>query len=82
MKFFVLFLWLILPVGVFLTFFFWGTPHVVLTYRFYDNGDIHNPLAARTYISCDYLGMSGWRTDAAHAGTCPWIRFFRGGSGQ
>ncbi|MEP1520926.1 hypothetical protein [Ascidiaceihabitans sp.] len=79
MKSLALFLWLIVPAGVCLAIFLWGTPHVVLSYRFYDNGDAHNPLAARIYISCDYFGVSGWRTDAAHAGACPWIRFFRGG---
>lgn len=77
MKSIALFVWLLVPAGLCLAVIFWGTPHLALSYRFYDNGDVYNPLATRTYISCDYLGLSGWHTVPATAGQCPWIKMFR-----
>ena len=77
MKIVGLFLWFIVPVGVWLGITLFGTPHLVLSYRFYDNGRPYDPMAHRVYISCDYLGWHGWHTVPAHRGTCPWVRFFR-----
>ncbi len=76
MRYIALFLWLIPPAALCLAIWLYGTPHVVLSYRFHDNGRQHDPLAHRVYISCDYLGWHGWRTVAAQNGECPWVRFF------
>jgi len=76
MKLLAPFAWLLVPLGLWLTVTLFGLPHLVLSYRFYDNGDVYNPRAARTYISCDYLGWHGWRTVVARNGQCPWVRFF------
>lgn len=74
-----LFLWLIVPIGLWWVYATYGTPHLVLTYRFFDNGDIYNPLARRRYIDCDYLGIHGWITASAINENCPWVRFFKVG---
>lgn len=71
--------WLMIPLGLWLVVVTWGTPHLVLSYRFYDNGRPHDPQAPRVYISCDYLGLDGWITVPAHQGTCPWVRLFKAG---
>jgi len=72
-----LFLWLIVPLGVWLAISLYGTPHVALSYRFHDNGRPHDPRVSRVYVSCDYLGWHGWQTLLADRGTCPWVRFLR-----
>lgn len=70
-------LWLMIPLGLWLAMATWGTPHLVLSYRFYDNGRPYDPLTPRIYASCDYLGINGWVTVRATQGTCPWVRFFK-----
>ncbi|MEM7530454.1 MAG: hypothetical protein AAF416_22945 [Pseudomonadota bacterium] len=75
MKIAALFTWLLIPLGLWLAVTLWGTPHLVWSYRFYDNGDPHNPRAPRHYINCTYLGWAGAITVPADRGHCPWIRF-------
>lgn len=79
MKIVLLFGWLLLPVGLWAGITFYGTPHIVGSYTFYDNGDRYNPLAPRTYISCTYHGWTGTQRVEALNGNCPWVRFFRAG---
>ena len=73
-----LFLWLAVPVAGYAVYQTYGTPHMIWSYRFIDNGDRFNPYADRTYTSCTYFG---WRwatvTKPAKAGRCPWVRFFK-----
>lgn len=77
MRFVALFLWLALPMAGYATYQFYGTPHVIWSYRFLDNGDPHNPFAERVYTSCTYLGW-GWETITVpdRHGRCPWLRLF------
>lgn len=82
MKYAALFIWLLVPLGVWLGITLYGTPHVVLSYTFYDNGRRYDPTAPRVYISCDYLGWYGWRSVPAWNGDCPWVRFFLEGADQ
>ena len=81
MRIVALFLWLALPIAGYVTYVTFGTPHLVVSYHFLDNGDRHNPYAKRTYTRCRYLGWS-WHevTTGAPAGRCPWVRFFHQGS--
>ncbi|MGC3939942.1 hypothetical protein ACOTTU_19220 [Roseobacter sp. EG26] len=72
-----LFLWILVPVALWVGYATYGTPHVVGHYRFHDNGDIYNPHAARRYIDCTYYGWAGVITVPAKNEHCPWIRFFR-----
>lgn len=79
MKIAALFLWLVVPIGVGISYTTYGTPHVVGTYRFFDNGDMYNPHAHRRYIDCTYYGWEGPITVPAVNERCAWVRFFRSG---
>lgn len=81
MKIAAAFLWLIVPLGVWLAIALWGTPHIALSYTFRDNGDRYNPFAERHYISCTYYGWTGARTVDASVGRCPWVRAFKAETG-
>lgn len=77
MKVAALFLWLVVPATVWGVVVLFGTPHAVVAYTFYDNGDPYNPRAHRTYIDCTYVGWTGARKVAAQNGKCPWVRVFK-----
>lgn len=77
MKMVSLCLWLLVPLALSAALATWGTPHLVTSYRFLDNGDCHNPRAERVYISCNYFGWTGARVVPAIDGYCPWFRFFK-----
>lgn len=77
MKMIQLFLWLLAPVALWLAITLWGTPHLVVGYRFHDNGDRYNPLVPRVYTSCSYLGVHGTVRVPAFDADCPWIVFLR-----
>lgn len=70
MKYVALFLWVLVPLGLWFAVTTWRTPHVTLTHRFLDNGDRWNPRAERTYIDCTYYGFAGTFTVDAEHGTC------------
>lgn len=74
-----LFIWILVPAAIWAVFVLWGSPHLVLSYRFHDNGDRWNPLAERHYTQCTYYGALGAITVLAERGSCPWVRFFRAG---
>ena len=57
-----LFLWLLVPISLWAVITLWGTPHIVTSYRFHDNGDRWNPRAHRVYIDCTYWGWTGRAT--------------------
>lgn len=75
-----LFLWILVPLGVWLAMALWGTPHVVVTYRFFDNGDVYDLRTERRYIDCTYFGWAGTITVPAMHEDCPWVQFFKAGS--
>lgn len=75
-----LFLWVLVPISLTTIILLWGTPHVVGTYRFHDNGDRYNPRADRRYIDCTYYGRVGVITVPAIDAQCPWVRFFKAGA--
>ncbi|MEM7746194.1 MAG: hypothetical protein AAF409_21070 [Pseudomonadota bacterium] len=72
-----LFMWVLVPAALWAVLVIWGSPHIVLSYRFLDNGDRYNPLAERHYTECTYFGALGALPVPAEHGTCPWIRFFK-----
>ncbi|MEM9061755.1 MAG: hypothetical protein AAGD13_14940 [Pseudomonadota bacterium] len=77
MRFASLFSWVLVPAALWAIFVIWGSPHIVLSYRFLDNGDRYNPLAKRHYTECTYFGALGALPVPAEHGTRPWIRFFK-----
>lgn len=76
MKFAALFLWLLVPVGLWGAVTIWGTPHAVVTYRYH--GSSYLPPADRRYIDCTYLGVWGTVTMPASQERCPWVRLIKG----
>ena len=76
MRYLAIFLWALVPLGLWIAVMVWGTPHIALAYRFLDNGDRWNPRAERYYVDCTYYGLAGTFTVDAEHGSCPWIRFF------
>lgn len=80
MKLAALFLWLLIPLAFWGSVTIWGTPHVVVTYRFLDNGDRYNLRAERHYIDCTYFGWTGTRIVPAIEANCPWVRLLKAGS--
>lgn len=77
MKYAAIFLWVLVPLGLWIGVTVWGTPHIALSYRFLNNGDRYNPRAERHYVDCTYYGYAGAITIGADNGACPWIRFFK-----
>ncbi|MEM1410616.1 MAG: hypothetical protein AAGG79_07735 [Pseudomonadota bacterium] len=77
MKIAALFLWLVVPLGVWGAVTMWGTAHVIVSYRFFDNGAVYDLQVARRYIDCTYFGWTGTRTVPAIDETCPWVRLFK-----
>jgi len=72
-----LFLWILVPLALWWTVTTHGTPHLVVTYRFLDNGDRHNPHADRVYVDCTYWGLEGYLRVPARNADYPWVRFFK-----
>ena len=59
----------------------WGTPHMVWTYRFHDNGAPYDPRVERHYIDCTYIGWDRTVTVPAQGGRCPWFRLLKSETG-
>ncbi len=53
-----------------------GSPYVIWSYSFRDNGDPNNPFAERYYTSCTCTNFRASITVPAEAGHCGWVRFF------
>jgi hypothetical protein len=77
MKLVSLFLWLLMPLGLWIAVSLYGAPHLVVSYRFHDNGSPYNLRIARHYISCTWVGLSGVITLPAQEGHCPWVRLIK-----
>lgn len=80
MKIAALFLWLLVPLGLWLGVTQLGTPHVIWTYRYVGTGDPYSS-TLRRHVDCTYLGWTGAVARPAEAGRCPWIRFIRAEGG-
>ncbi len=78
MKIAALFLWLALPLAGVATYQIYGTPHLIWSTRFVDNGARYHLRVPRSYISCTYVGWGlVTRTVPAQTGRCHWVRFFK-----
>ena len=70
-------LWVIVPVLVYVGYHMVGSPHMIWSYRFHDNGNPWDLSVARTYTSCTYVGWGGnLVTTGPREGKCGWVRFF------
>ncbi|MEM7399824.1 MAG: hypothetical protein AAF354_12915 [Pseudomonadota bacterium] len=71
------FAWILVPLAVWGAISYWGTPHVVVTYRYI--GPSYLPPAERRYIDCTYVGWRGTLTVPAIDEHRPWLRLFKAG---
>ena len=70
------FVWIVVPIGLWLTVALVGSPHVIFSYdwsapRHASYGDF----AARHYTRCTYVGPYGFITEYPRHGRCDWLRF-------
>ena len=70
------FAWLVVPLGLWLTYGAFGLPHGIWSYSWFDHGQGMDPFAERHYTRCTYIGPLGSFTGAAENGRCPWVKFF------
>lgn len=78
MRIVALFLWVLVPLALWVGIAVFGTPHVIGSYTYI--GPSYQTPADRRYIDCTYYGWTGARRVPAISYTCPWIRFFKAGS--
>lgn len=76
MRLFALLLWILVPLGVYVTWQLHGTPHAIWNYTYRNMGYAPDGSRKRFYTSCTYVGWTGARKTPARGGRCPWIRFF------
>lgn len=77
-----LFFWIALPISAYAAYNIFGLPHMIWSYRFFDNGGPANPAVRRYYTDCSFVGPYGVFTVPATRGRCGWVRFFKPRSGQ
>lgn len=77
LKYLALFLWIIGAGALYGLHGAYGLPHMIWSYKFWDNGDPHNPFAERHYTSCTFIGFYGSFTVDAVDGRCGWVRLFK-----
>ena len=71
------FIWVVVPVALWLAFQAFGLPHVIWSYAWIDEGQGSDPFAHRTYTSCRFVGPYGEFDEAAANGRCGWVQFFK-----
>lgn len=70
------FKWLVVPLVLYLTYAVVGLPYLRWSYTFLDEGQGHDPLAPRYYLTCTFWGPAGrFRIDHPQEGHCPLILF-------
>lgn len=74
------FAWVLVPVGLWLTYETFGLPHGIWSYSWIDQGQGMNPFADRTYTRCRFIGPYGLFDEPAERGHCAWVKFFKAGS--
>ena len=69
------FVWLLVPLGLWSSININGSPHVLWSYSWRDEGQGYHPLAERWYTRCSYVGAHGTVTIYPTNGECRFIRF-------
>ena len=68
------FIFLVVPVGLWLAYQAYGLPHVIWSYSWIDQGQGYGPLKQRHYTRCTYLGPYGAVTERHPlTGKCKWF---------
>ena len=73
----VFFIWIVVPIAIYLAFMAWGLPHFAWSYSWRDDGQGYDPFAHRWYVSCIYIGTYGSHRYIPRDGKCPWFRFYK-----
>jgi len=73
------FIWVLVPLAAFLALQIFGPPFIRWNFSWRDDGQGHNPYAARWYLSCTYIGFTGSFAADPRDGKCPLIRFEKRG---
>ncbi|WP_350335271.1 hypothetical protein [Coralliovum pocilloporae] len=77
-RYLMMWLWLIVPIVLFMIYLLAGLPHMIIEYQYRaHNGRHYDPFAERTYFTCTYGGPYGFKTRPAINGKCAWFRFFK-----
>lgn len=72
------FVWLAVPVLLWIGYAAYGLPHVIWSYSWTaPNSASYGDFEARTYTRCSYLGPFGLFTEYPNDGTCGWVRFHK-----
>ncbi len=69
------FVWIIVPIALYLTYMAWGLPHIAWSYSWV--GTNYDPHAPRWYTRCTFIGPYGSFTIHPSNGKCGWFRFFK-----
>ena len=73
------FIWVIVPVAIYLAYLTFGLPHMIWSYEFRQIGPAStaNPFAGRYYTRCTYIGPYGAFSSSASNGKCALVSFFK-----
>lgn len=71
------FIWVIVPIALYLVYMAWGSPHIAFNYTWRNDGQGYDPFAKRWYLSCEYIGATGSHQYHPQDGKCPWFRFYK-----
>ena len=71
------FVWVIVPVGLWLAYDTIGLPHAIWSYSWIDQGQGMDPFSHRTYTRCRFIGPYGQFDEPAEFGRCAWVKFFK-----
>lgn len=69
--------WLLVPISLWLAVSVWGTPHVMLSYRYEAAGGQYVPRAQRQHTVCTYWGVTGSVTILPYGARCLWVRLLK-----
>ncbi|WP_306260371.1 hypothetical protein [Pararhizobium sp. IMCC21322] len=77
----VYFVWVIVPIALYLAYQIYGTPYLNWSYDFYSDGG-NDPFAERHYTRCTYTNFRTEITIHPGDGNCPRIKFFNYEDGE
>ncbi len=73
------FIWVLMPITVYLAYLTFGLPHMIWSYEYRQVGlsSSANPFAGRYYTRCTFIGPYGSFSTPAKNGKCSLISFFK-----
>ncbi len=73
------FIWVIVPVAIYLAYLAFGLPHMIWSYEYrqVEPASTANPFAGRYYTRCTFIGPYGSISRSASNGKCALVSFFK-----